>query len=138
PNGIGIYNYTFSIAQYFVLVAELGVAIYGNREITLTLNRNKEELSKVFWEILMFKAMTTISVLMLYLALTFFLENKLYLLIQSLTIIAVFFDVSWFFMGIEDFKKTSISNLLVQIVTFVLIVFFIKNEKDALKYTLIQ
>lgn len=53
----------------------------------------------------MFKAMTTISVLMLYFALTFFLENKLYLLIQSLTIIAVFFDVSWFFMGIEDFKK---------------------------------
>ncbi|WP_213181058.1 oligosaccharide flippase family protein [Enterococcus lactis] len=138
PSGIGIYNYTFSIAQYFVLVAGLGVAIYGNREITLTLNRNKEELSKVFWEILMFKAMTTIFVLMFYFALTFFLENKIYLLIQSLTIIAVFFDVSWFFMGIEDFKKTSISNLLVQIVTFVLIVFLIKNEGDALKYTLIQ
>ncbi|EGO2793411.1 oligosaccharide flippase family protein, partial [Enterococcus faecalis] len=60
PSGIGIYNYTLSIAQYFVLIAGLGVAIYGNREITLTLNRNKEELSKVFWEILIFKAMTTI------------------------------------------------------------------------------
>ncbi|EMF0559522.1 oligosaccharide flippase family protein, partial [Enterococcus faecium] len=32
PSGIGIYNYTLSIAQYFVLIAGLGVAIYGNRE----------------------------------------------------------------------------------------------------------
>ena len=37
----------------------------------VTINRTKEELSKVSWEILTFKAMTTIFVLMFYFALTF-------------------------------------------------------------------
>ena len=138
PSGIGIYNYTFSVTQCFVLFAGLGVTIYGNREITLVYNRKKEELSKVFWEILTFKVLVTGLVLLVYFILAFFLKNKLYLFIQSLGIFAVLFDVSWFFMGIEDFKKTSISNLVVQLFTFFLIILFIKNEGDTLKYTLIQ
>ncbi|MGX7173691.1 oligosaccharide flippase family protein [Enterococcus ratti] len=138
PKGIGIYNYTFSIAQYFVLFAGLGVTIYGNREITLILHRKKEALSEVFWEILLFKMLTTGVALSLYLILVLFLKNRFYLLIQSLAILAVLLDVSWFFMGIEDFKKTSISNVIIQLLTFFLIVLFIKNEEDALKYALIQ
>lgn len=48
PSGIGIYNYTFSISQYFVLFAGLGIAIYGNREITLAFNRQKKYYQKFF------------------------------------------------------------------------------------------
>ncbi|EGO7700150.1 oligosaccharide flippase family protein, partial [Enterococcus faecalis] len=138
PAGLGIYNYTFSIAQYFVLVAGLGVTIYGNREIALAYNRNKQELSKVFWEIFVFKALITIGVIVVYFIVALFLDNRIYLFIQSLTILTVFFDVSWFFMGIEDFKKVSMSSLFVQLITFVLIILFIKNEGDTIKYTMIQ
>ncbi|EKZ0168181.1 oligosaccharide flippase family protein, partial [Enterococcus faecalis] len=127
PAELGIYNYTFSIAQYFVLVAGLGVTIYGNREIALAYNRNKQELSKVFWEIFVFKALITIGVIVVYFIVALFLDNRIYLFIQSLTILTVFFDVSWFFMGIEDFKKVSMSSLFVQLITFVLIILFIKN-----------
>ncbi|MDT2704293.1 oligosaccharide flippase family protein [Enterococcus dongliensis] len=138
PKGIGIYNYTFSIAQYFVLFAGLGVTIYGNREIALAWNKGKMGLSKTFWEIFTFKAIITLGVLLLYIILSFFLKEKIFLYVQALTILAVFFDISWFFMGIEDFKKTSMSNLGVQILTFILIILFIKDESDAIKYTLIQ
>lgn len=138
PKGIGIYNYTFSIAQYFVLIAGLGVSIYGNREVALAWNDEKIDVSRVFWEINIFKAITTVTVLLFYIILSFFLKDRYFLLVQSFTILSVFFDVSWFFMGIEDFKKTSLSNLFIQIVTFILILLFIKDENDALKYTLIQ
>lgn len=137
PKGIGIYNYTFSIAQYFVLIAGLGVTMYGNREIALVWNR-KENISKTFWEIVIIKLITTTVVIVLYLIIVSFMNQQIYLYAQIVTIIAVIFDISWFFMGIEDFKKTSMSNLFVQIIVFFSIVFFINDESDTLKYILFQ
>lgn len=138
PQGIGVYNYTFSIAQYFVLIAGLGVTIYGNREIALAWHRNKDEVSKVFWEIVIFKGISTLIISLIYLVFISFATEKLFLLAQLFTILAVMVDISWFFMGIEDFKKTSMSNLIIQCLVFLTIILFIKNENDALKYTLIQ
>ncbi|ONN43580.1 oligosaccharide flippase family protein [Enterococcus mundtii] len=137
PAGIGIFNYTNSIAQYFVLVASLGVAMYGNREIALAYNR-QEDISKLFWEIVVFKAILTLAVFFIYIAVVSFLPNSNYFYFQSLTILAVLFDISWFFMGIEDFKLTSVSSLFVQIITFVLILLFIKDSNDVGIYILIQ
>ncbi|MBO1085768.1 MULTISPECIES: oligosaccharide flippase family protein [Enterococcus] len=137
PAGIGIFNYTNSIAQYFVLVASLGIAMYGNREIALAYNR-QEDISKLFWEIVVFKAILTLAVFFIYIAVVSFLPNSNYFYFQSLTILAVLFDISWFFMGIEDFKLTSVSSLFVQIITFVLILLFIKDSNDVGIYILIQ
>ncbi|MBO1301352.1 MULTISPECIES: oligosaccharide flippase family protein [Enterococcus] len=137
PAGIGIFNYTNSIAQYFVLVASLGVAMYGNREIALAYNR-QEDISKLFWEIVVFKAILTLTVFFIYIGVVSFLPNSNYFYFQSLTILAVLFDISWFFMGIEDFKLTSVSSLFVQIITFVLILLFIKDSNDVGIYILIQ
>lgn len=138
PEGIGVYNYTFSIAQYFVLFAGLGVTIYGNREIALAWSKGKKRSSETFWEIYFAKAITTIGVLALYIVVSLFLENRIFLYAQSLVVLTVLFDISWFFMGIEDFKKTSMSNLFIQLITFLLIITFINDQSDALLYTIIQ
>lgn len=138
PRGVGIYNFTFSVAQYFVLVAGLGITLYGNRQIALAAAK-QEDLSEKFGEIFTLKALFTGACLLVYFSLVLaFFPHKLYYLAQSLTIIAVLVDVSWFFMGIEDFKKTSLSNLAVQVVTFLLIVLFVNDQSDALLYTVIQ
>lgn len=137
PGGLGIFNYTNSITQYFVLVASLGISMYGNREIALVYN-HKENISKTFWEICLLKAVLTCITLLVFLLFTTFLGNKIYFYIQSLTIIAVMFDISWFFMGIEDFRKTSMINLGIQFVTFILIIFLIKDSSDTILYVLLQ
>ncbi|MCF1685052.1 oligosaccharide flippase family protein [Tetragenococcus halophilus] len=138
PEGIGLYNYTQSIAKYFMLFAGLGITLYGNRAIALAWNK-KQDISKTFWEIFFLKAFSTIIILFIYFVVVFlFFENKMFYIVQSLIIFAVFFDISWFFMGIEDFKKTSMSNLAVQVVTFLLILFFINDKDDTLLYTIIQ
>ncbi|MGX7174049.1 flippase [Enterococcus ratti] len=137
PSGLGIFNYTNSIAQYFVLVASLGIAMYGNREIALVYHR-KENISKIFWEICLLKVILTSITLVVYFLFISFLDNRFYFYIQSLTILAVMFDISWFFMGIEDFKKNSMTNLGIQFITFILIVCFIKDSSDTRLYVLLQ
>ncbi|WP_413537675.1 flippase [Enterococcus malodoratus] len=137
PEGIGIYNYSNSIAQYFVLFGGLGVSLYGNREIALKWHQ-KEDISQTFWEIFTFKAIMTLFALSIYYCIIFFIGNKEFFYVQSLVIISVLFDISWFFMGIEDFKKTSLCNLFVQFITFFCIILFVKQPGDAIKYTLIQ
>lgn len=138
PKGIGVYNYTFSVTSYFVLFAGLGVTIYGNRQISLIWNTDSEGISKVFWEITIFKTIITFITLTIYLLFILFVGYRSFFLIQTFMVISVLFDISWFFMGLEDFKKTSLTNLIVQIISFFLIVFFIKDESDSIKYTAIQ
>ncbi|GCF93304.1 hypothetical protein NRIC_11950 [Enterococcus florum] len=138
PVGIGVYNYTYSIAQYFVLLAGLGVTIYGNREVALVWKKSKKSTSIVFCEIFVFKMIISSIVLIMYFVLSFFVDNKGVFLSQIFVILAVMFDISWFFMGIEDFRKTSMVNLIVQLFSFVFIILLVKDEKDVVVYTLIQ
>ena len=49
--GIGIYAFSYSIAQYFVLIAKLGLVNYGTREISKSVN--KEEKSIIFSNLLL-------------------------------------------------------------------------------------
>lgn len=140
PSGIGLYNYSYSIANYFALAAGLGITIYGNRAVSLSWNRN-EDVSKTFWEILTLKTVVSFIIMICYLifiVLAINVEDRTVYIIQSLIILAVTFDVSWFFMGIENFKKTSIVNTITQLLTFFCILIFINNSHDILKYTFIQ
>ncbi|WP_161900985.1 oligosaccharide flippase family protein, partial [Candidatus Enterococcus willemsii] len=129
PHGIGMYNYTNSIAQYFVLFAGLGIGVYGNREIAVNRD-NKITLSRTFWELFTMSFYISMVSVIIYFIVVTFSANRAYFYLQSLIIIAAVFDISWFFMGIEDFKKTSLSSLFSQVISFFLIVFFIKDGDD--------
>lgn len=138
-HGIGIYSFTNSIAEYFILLSGLGITLYGNREIAMV-REDKQKLDETFSELVSLKLVTTAVSFVLYsiVVLIFFHRDFLYYIIQSLHIIAVLFDISWFFMGIEDFKKVSLSNLTVQIAVFLGIIFFIKDYDDLPLYLLLQ
>ncbi len=138
-HGIGIYSFTNSIAEYFILLSGLGITLYGNREIAMV-REDKEKLNKTFSELISLKLVTTAVSFILYsvVVVVFLHRDFLYYIIQSLHIIAVLFDISWFFMGMEDFKKVSLSNLAVQTVVFFGIVFFIKDYSDLPLYLLLQ
>ena len=45
--GVGLYAYSFSIAQYCVLFAKLGLVNYGTRECA-KIRTNKKKLSCIF------------------------------------------------------------------------------------------
>ena len=134
---IGIYSYTISVTTYFILLGSLGVAMYGQREISYALN-DKDKRSKIFFEILFFRIITMIiSILFFYIIFVRTGEYAIYYKILLLELVATCFDISWFFQGLEEFKKTVSRSVIVKIISIICIFAFIKNPKDINIYLLI-
>ena len=134
---LGIYSYTISIVTYFTLFGDLGAQLYGQREIAYA-RENKVKRKKIFIEVVIFRIIT-MSVALLVFILTFANGNEysLYYKILILYLIAPALDISWFFQGLEEFKKTVARNVIVRIVSVCAIFVFVKNENDLAKYLII-
>lgn len=136
-NGNGIYGYTISIVTYFILFGSLGISMYGNREIAYNQN-NKEKRSKVFWELLIIRFFTMmISAIIFYICFCRVGEYSIYYKILLLEMVANVLDISWFYQGMEDFKRTVIRNLIIKLISVICIFIFIKGPDDLKIYLLI-
>lgn len=139
--GVGQYAFSYSIVSIFVLFAGFGFGTYAQREIA-SLQGDKETQSKVLWEVFLVRIFTVLITLTAYIFLSLSLFNgKLYLsilLILSIHIIAIAFDISFFYQGNEQFSIIVLKNILVKIVGTVLIFVFVKTEKDVWIYALCQ
>lgn len=132
--GNGIYIYTYTIVNYFILFGSLGISMYGQREIAYYQN-DKEKRKKIFIELVSFRfiAITIASVIYWF----FFMrkgEYAEYYRILFFELIAAAFDISWFFQGLEDFKKTVIRNIIVRLASVALIFILVKEQTDLNKY----
>ena len=133
-HGIGINTATNSTIQYFILLGSIGIGLYGNREIAY-LRSNKQAMSEAFWEIQILKmVMVTISYGAFLVYLTFCPVYKEYMLIQSINLIAAAVDISWLYMGLEDFKKTVLRNTMVKLASAAMIFMFVKDANDTWIY----
>ena len=139
PEGIGLYSYSSSIVTYFVLVATLGTATFGQRKISYV-QADKEERSRAFWELFIFRLVTSTITLAIYLVIfTVVLhENTIIYIILALNIVNIVFDVSWFLQGLEEFGKTVIINIVFKILSLVSIFVFVKTANDLYIYILIM
>lgn len=138
PAGVGYNAYTNSIIQYFVLMADLGIAMYGQREIAYV-REDPKKMSQTFWEVQCLKFFTTTFA---YFAFVIFLHvydrYTVFLWIQSLNVIGAALDVSWLYQGVEDFKRTVLRNTLVRLLTLALIFILIKKPSDVGLYIFIN
>jgi O-antigen/teichoic acid export membrane protein len=134
---IGIYSYTLSITTYFILFGTLGINKYGQREIAFVQDDIKKR-SKVFREICIIKCITLLSsILLFYLFFCINGDYSLYFKLFLLEILSNVFDVSWFFQGLEEFKKTVLRNAFVKILSVICIFCLIKDSNDLYIYILI-
>ena len=135
--GVGIYSFTVSIVTYFTLFGSLGVAMYGQREIAYARD-DKEKRKKAFIEIVLFRFITmAISIVVFILTYVTHDIYKEYYQILILYLLAFAFDISWFFQGMEEFKKTVVRNVVVRLLSVACIFIFVKNPSDLSKYLLI-
>lgn len=126
PRGVGINSYTNSIITYFLLLGTLGITMYGNREIAYHRD-NLEERSRIFWEIEFLQIITiSFSYLLFLIFNSFQVQYKIYFLLQSIWIVSGAVNISWLFMGLEDFKKTVLRNILVKVVSLISIFLFVR------------
>lgn len=132
--GNGIYIYTFTIVNYFVLFGSLGISMYGQREIAYAQN-DKEKRKKTFIELVTFRFITIVIASIIY-YFSFMRQGEYspYYRILFFELIAAGFDISWFFQGMEEFKKTVIRNILVRLTSVLLIFILVKEQSDLPKY----
>ena len=137
--GNGQYSYSVSIITYFILFSNLGFDIYGQRQVAAYQN-DKEEKSKIFWELFILRSITTaVSLVVLYsIAFTVgFGENytKLILLL-SIQVIAIPFDIQFLYRGDEDFKSIAIRTIVMKLIGLICIFVFVKDESHTWLYVL--
>lgn len=140
PVGIGKVQFIVSLAQYFSLIAALGIPIYGITQAA----RHKDDPKKLA---IAFAELTGIYItaslllfgiylLMIFSVPFFFQERTLYLYGGSLIFLS-FCYTDWFYMGIENFRIITIRSVLVKTICILLLFLFIKTEADFGKYLLI-
>lgn len=137
-DGIGIYSYSYSIAQYYALFIMLGLNNYGNRTIA-QVRDNNDALRKSFWSIYAMQFGLGMIILGIYFIYALFLsKNNTAALIMGIYVISSCFDINWFFFGMEKFKATTTRNTTIKIITTVLIFCFVKQRQDVYKYCIIM
>lgn len=136
PEGVGTYSYTNSITQYFILIGCIGLNLYGQREIAYCQN-DISKRNRTFFELFILRFITlSLSIFVFYLTMISHSKYSYIFIIQILDIIASIFDISWFFQGIEDFKKTVIRNFIVRLICVSLIFLFVKSPNDLVLYVM--
>lgn len=133
-DGVGIQSYTNSVVAYFTMFAALGTASYGQRTIA-RVRDDKKKASKAFWEIEILSIITTfISMLVWTIIIVTGGEYRPYYAILSMSVIAVAFDISWFFGGYEQFQFIFIRNAVIRLVGMICLFAFVKSKDDLLLY----
>lgn len=140
PAGVGKVDFSMSVIQYFVLIAQLGIPTYAIRECA-KVRDNKEKLTQVVQEIL---GINLIAIFVAYIAFVFVLfsverleEYRILLLIASINVFSTSIGVEWFFQSIEDYRYITIRNIFVKIISLIAIFVFINDEKDFVLYATI-
>ena len=137
--GIGDYAFTYANMQYFVIFGMVGITLYGNRQIAYV-RESKKKLKEDFYSIYTVQLITTTISFILYLIFVLVFNRGSYkwlYIAQGINILAAMFDISWLFMGLEEFKKTVVRNALVKLASLASIFIFIKSAEDTIIYTII-
>ncbi len=134
-DNIGMYSYVNSIVSYFTLFANLGITIYGQREISYVQDSRKNR-SDIFWEIKILQICTSGLAAAAYLIFALLQDQMLFYLVFIFNILAVTADVTWFFQGIEDFKNIVVRNVVFKILNIIYIFCVVRNQKDLIPYSL--
>lgn len=136
---LGLFSYANTIASYFVMLATMGLAMHGSRVIANV----ADDITELKTEY------STLRIIQIVNATVFFIGYIVYLLIfnsgdtkiatiQLLYVLSAVFDVTWFFSGIEQFKKISLRNVIINLTSTVCIFIFVRNENCLLIYTIIK
>ena len=138
--GMGKISSVQNITQYFVMLSCLGIPTYGIREIAKC-NRDAIARRKIFSELFLINTVSTFLCIVVYYGMIFFIkienENKILFLISGISIILNFFNVEWFYQGIEKYKFIAVRNFAVKILLLILITLFVKSKDDIIIYLLL-
>lgn len=137
PANIGEVAAAQNLATYFVILAFLGIPTYGLREIAKTRD-NREERNQLFSELFTINLISTIifsvAYLIIIVAVPQYRSNLLLYLIVGVSIVLNAFNISWLYEGLEEFRFTSIRNIIFKAISLTCLIIFVRGPEDYLIY----
>lgn len=133
-DGIGTYSYTESVASYFVIFATMGITTFGQREVSYYQD-DRYKRSNSFWNTKILSWISCSIILSIYLLYLIITGKGLIYYVFVFNILAVAFDVTWLFQGMEDFRKIVIRNIIFKVLNIAFIFLFIKKYEHLILYT---
>ncbi|QOY60348.1 flippase [Thermophilibacter immobilis] len=137
PDQNGVFSYTQSITNYFVLFATLGMSIYGVRTIALC-GEDRKKRSQTFCEIYASQLGVGLVVMLVYIlyAATIHKGGTVIAALWGLWVLYAATDVSWLLFGCEEFKIPTIRSFATKIIMIVTVFFFVHDENDLWVYVM--
>lgn len=140
-DGVGKVAYGQNITSYFIMLACLGISVYGTREIAIV-RENKREASKLFTELVMINAITTLFSSSAYFIVINqvprFKSDYALMLCCGIQVILNFFNIDWLYQGYEEYAYISCRSILVKTCSLIAVFIFVKNRNDYVCYALIS
>lgn len=137
PDAVGTVAYAQNIAQYFVILAFLGIPTYGVREIA-KVRDDREARSKVYSELLVINFISTCIFSAIYLVLILsvpsFRNNLLLYLVTGGAIALNALNNSWLYEALEEFRYISLRNIVFKILCFASLIILVRKPGDYIIY----
>jgi len=140
PVGIGKVQFVITFASYFVVIAQVGIPVYGIREIAKA-KKDQRHLDKLFSELLLINLISSLLMLVVYLiiilSVPWFRNSLDYYLLAGLLVFSGFSALEWFYQGMEQFRFLTVRSVVVKTLALTGLLLFVKTPNDLMTYFLI-
>ena len=129
PDAVGINSYVSAVVKIFSLLGLIGLNNYSIREIAYVRN-DKEKMRTAFSELISLRTICFIITFIIYMIYAHFSKYEIYLYVQLIALFSAFLDISWLYMGLEEFKVTVTRSMIVKVINVISIFLLIHGPED--------
>ncbi len=134
---MGKVSFASSVANYFMMVASLGIPTYGIRACA-QVRDDKFRLSKTVKEIFIINSCTTFIVVSTYIISIYtvpqFAHEKTLFVINGFNILLNIFGMNWVFQALEQYDYITIRSILFKVISVILMFTLVHQEQDYVIY----
>jgi O-antigen/teichoic acid export membrane protein len=133
PEGVGRVAFIDSFSYYFVVMAELGITVYGIREV-VKLRDEPARLKKLVKELMGLRVLSSTIMMVVYAIVVWLVWDRiadLQLLGFSIIFLLInFLACDWYFMGMERFGFIAFRSISVRVLGLIALFVLVKTTDD--------
>lgn len=139
-DGTGKITFATSVANYFLMIASLGIPTYGIRACAQVRN-DKEKLSKTVQELLIINFITTFLTIIMYVicvcAVPKFRNEPILFFINGINILLNMIGMNWLYQALEQYDYITFRSVLFKILSVILMLLLVHRRGDYIIYAAI-
>lgn len=141
PQYLGKVDFVSSLISYFTLISSVGIPTYGViicAKEKNDINRLKKTICELLYINLFFVVVSYLLLIGSLCIVPQFGEYRILIFINSFSIMFSALGIEWLYNALEQFKYITIRSIVFKIISLILIILFINEEKDYFLYSFIS